>query len=107
MTKATLSPQQRHVLDRMDEGWELGCSLGWGVRYWLQKESETVRGSTVHALLRKGLIKQAGRRDGMTVYVRQPQEGEKVQVSEEGMVIGAFPFSNYSIQEASRQEEEK
>lgn len=63
--KAPLSSRQRHVLERMRNGWELGYSRGCRAtgRYWLQHgglgrggTSEDVLTGTVDALLRRHLI---------------------------------------------------
>ena len=54
-----LTKNQKHVVDRLRDGWELGLDTD----YWLQKggcgfggESEKVNSSTAHALYKKGVV---------------------------------------------------
>ena len=70
-----LTKTQQNVLDKMRDGWELGCSHSFGMHCWLQKgalgeggESEDVRYSTLSVLFDKGLIKQRGREHGVMVF---------------------------------------
>ncbi len=64
-----LSPAQQHVIDRMEQGWELGMSRGFNPSCWLQKngigrggETEHIRSTTLDALFKKGLVRRKGNR---------------------------------------------
>ncbi len=59
----TLSKNQQEVLDFMKKGWELGSSMGFDSRCWLQKDgcgrgglSKDVNGNTFYALYQRNLI---------------------------------------------------
>ena len=58
-----LSLLQQHVIDRLQEGWELGQSMTTGGHCWMQRgglgkggTAENVLNSTLYALVRRNLI---------------------------------------------------
>lgn len=58
-----LSKRQQELVDLMKSDWQLGKSMGFSGRYWLQKggcgkggESKDVNANTAYALYKAGLI---------------------------------------------------
>lgn len=60
MTKPKLTPTQQRVLDAMKSGAVLKFSAGWKGSLFLENGRENVSWKTVKALLRGGLIREAG-----------------------------------------------
>ena len=70
-----LSKAQQHIIDKMNEGYELCMSHSFGVSCWLQRgelwnggESENASQSSVTVLFDKGLIEQKGREHGIMIF---------------------------------------
>ena len=66
--KATLSPAQQHVVDRLRSGWVLGLEMTLAGGYWLQQgglgrggATESVHANTAHALYKRGVIRSIRR----------------------------------------------
>ena len=73
--QAKLSPAQQTVVDLMADGWELGASMTFDSRCWLQHggigkggEMKNVRSSTFSALLYKRVIVQTSREFPTATY---------------------------------------
>ena len=62
-----LSAAQQYVIDRMNDGWELGADRTMHGRCWIQKggighggEAETISISTFQALQQRGIVRSKG-----------------------------------------------
>jgi hypothetical protein len=58
-----LSKTQQEIVDRLNNGWELGAMSDMSGRCWIQKpglgrggESHNVSSATIHALVKKGVL---------------------------------------------------
>jgi hypothetical protein len=67
------------VLTLLNEGWELGCSVG---RTWMQKgglcrggESRNVHGTTVNSMIKKRLIVDSRKRKDDPFWLSRYQKG--------------------------------
>lgn len=73
--KVKLTPTQQRVVDLMEQGWELGCSMTIDGKPWIQQgglgkggKTEKVSIATLDGLLKKKVIQMAYRRFPTTAY---------------------------------------